>query len=152
MTPIIDGLVGIEYVCGLITIADANRGIMANPYSIVLMKFTYPSVAFARIISTIKRCCYYALSYRDLAEKECINEYVNQALNGQDLIFWNRLRAQERAAFSANPDSLPDDTVSLRRFNLLLQRYKREGIAYYQLWKQAQATIRKELGVKTKQV
>ena len=125
---------------------------MANHYSTVFMKFIYPSVAFERIIRTIKLYCYQALRYRDLAEEDCINEYINQALKGQDLLLWNQLRAQERAALVTNANSMPDDALSVRQFNFLLQRYKREGSDYYRFWKRAQATIRTELGVKTSQV
>ncbi|AUD05907.1 hypothetical protein CWM47_31125 [Spirosoma pollinicola] len=125
---------------------------MANPYSVVFMKSTYSLDALGSILNAIKIYCYQTIYYRDLAEKQCINEYVNQALKGEDLLLWNCLRAQERAAFVASQESLPVDALSLRRFNLLLQRYKREGSAYYRFWQRAQATIRTELGVKISQV
>ena len=115
-------------------------------------KSTVPLDVFGRIVSAIRIYCYHTIYCRNLAEKECINEYVNQALEGQDLLIWKRLRAQERVALVATQDYLPGDDVSLRRFNSLLLRYKREGSAYYRFWQRAQVTIRTELGVKISKV
>ena len=115
------------------------------------MKSIYPSVAFRRLLRAIKTRYYQTVYYWDRTEQTYIREYLNQVLEGQDLLLWNRLGAQERAAFVAHPDSLPDNPLYIDRFNCLLQQYKQEGSAYYRFCKRAQATIRTELGVKLRQ-
>jgi putative NIF3 family GTP cyclohydrolase 1 type 2 len=83
-------------------------------------------------LETLERIIFIIKAHQQLLEEDrtAIDAYLRQNLSTHDWLVWQRLQVED---ISIRHE---EEMFALKRFELLLMRYKRTGYEYYHFWLQ----------------